>query len=449
MLGLHRFSPFMVRRASLVGYYPFIGRDSPEIDVIGGNSLTVTGTTASVSDPPTLWLPGQRRIFLPAQSVTVPAFSVPPSVVNVTENAYTLGFTATVASTFKAVAVRIGSTVPSKAQIKAGQDSTGAAALAAASEDVGTGAETTILGGALTRRGHDLHTLLTNVDGDSAIASIGNALMRPPAGWQYVSLVEPGGGWSDQSFPHGASPAAVTGDVLGVSAVTKAPGGLTVVIGSDGIMSYTGSASRQLVDADLYDVSTDSVSAVVEYDVNNQSPAVPTQTVVVNLTINVAMTPRDMRTDCSDPESDPLTATGTPPTGTSISNSIWSGTPTAAGTTVFAVTVTDSRQRSSVYNVQATVGGVAVPNVVNAPTYDVSQNDAITALEAAQLVAAVNNAYSTTVDAGFVMAQSPAATTVVAPGSTVVITVSLGDPPVGGPTRLAFGVPKDERRRSQ
>jgi hypothetical protein len=44
------FSPLCVRPGNLIGYWPIIGRYSPEIDVVGGNGLTVTGAT--VADHP-------------------------------------------------------------------------------------------------------------------------------------------------------------------------------------------------------------------------------------------------------------------------------------------------------------------------------------------------------------------------------------------------------------
>ena len=40
-------SPLLVRPGSLVAYWPLIGRFSPEVDVRGGNSATVTGATAA------------------------------------------------------------------------------------------------------------------------------------------------------------------------------------------------------------------------------------------------------------------------------------------------------------------------------------------------------------------------------------------------------------------
>lgn len=70
-----------------------------------------------------------------------------------------------------------------------------------------------------------------------------------------------------------------------------------------------------------------------------------------------------------------------------------------------------------------------VPDVDDPGT---SQAAAIALIEAEGLVASVLTAYSSTIPAGEVISQSPAAGTSVAPGSTVTITVSLGEAPQTG-----------------
>ena len=86
------------------------------------------------------------------------------------------------------------------------------------------------------------------------------------------------------------------------------------------------------------------------------------------------------------------------------------------------------------------VGFFAADEPVTVPDVDdpgTSQAAAISAIEAEGLVAAVVTAYSSTVPVGEVISQDPAAGSSVAPGSTVTITVSLGDQPQqeggGGP----------------
>jgi hypothetical protein len=91
---------------------------------------------------------------------------------------------------------------------------------------------------------------------------------------------------------------------------------------------------------------------------------------------------------------------------------------------------------------------VAVPDVDDPGT---SQAAAIALIEGATLVAAVVTAYSSTIPAGEVISQDPAAGTLVPPGSTVTITVSLGEAPAqdsgGGGFWHAYDHVAHERRR--
>lgn len=75
----------------------------------------------------------------------------------------------------------------------------------------------------------------------------------------------------------------------------------------------------------------------------------------------------------------------------------------------------------------ATDAAVTVPDVDDPGT---SQAAAVAAIEGVGLVASVVTAHSSTVPAGEVISQDPAAGSSVAPSSTVTITVSLGDAPV-------------------
>jgi len=61
-------SPLIIRPASLKSYVPFIGRNSPEIDIISGATYSVNGSpSASNSEPPQLWPPSRKKkpIYLP------------------------------------------------------------------------------------------------------------------------------------------------------------------------------------------------------------------------------------------------------------------------------------------------------------------------------------------------------------------------------------------------
>lgn len=60
-------SPLSIRPGALVAYWPFLGRDSPEIDVVGRYDLTVTNAAANAEEPRAPWS-SRGRIFLPASA---------------------------------------------------------------------------------------------------------------------------------------------------------------------------------------------------------------------------------------------------------------------------------------------------------------------------------------------------------------------------------------------
>ena len=55
------FSPLLIRPGNLISYWPIIGRTSPEIDIVGGNALTVNGS-APVSAHPRVFMPRRRQL---------------------------------------------------------------------------------------------------------------------------------------------------------------------------------------------------------------------------------------------------------------------------------------------------------------------------------------------------------------------------------------------------
>jgi hypothetical protein len=58
-------SPLAVRPGALVAYWPYMGRDTADIDIVGRFDLTNTSTTSGADEPRLLWMP-TRRIFIPA-----------------------------------------------------------------------------------------------------------------------------------------------------------------------------------------------------------------------------------------------------------------------------------------------------------------------------------------------------------------------------------------------
>ena len=71
-------SPLLVRPDALVGYWPVMGRTSPEVDIIGERHATLSGTPAQAAHPPMRY-PGQVQAWKYAAaggggSTAVPVF---------------------------------------------------------------------------------------------------------------------------------------------------------------------------------------------------------------------------------------------------------------------------------------------------------------------------------------------------------------------------------------
>lgn len=66
-------SPLLVRPQNLVFYVPYLGRDSSDIDIIGRNALTNTGTTSELSEPVVTGATNKNstKIFLPLNTGSV------------------------------------------------------------------------------------------------------------------------------------------------------------------------------------------------------------------------------------------------------------------------------------------------------------------------------------------------------------------------------------------
>lgn len=62
-------SPITVRPANQLHYYPIWGRNSPEIDLVGGNNLTVTGTTV-VAHPRVIYRRKRQAFNVAAAAAT-------------------------------------------------------------------------------------------------------------------------------------------------------------------------------------------------------------------------------------------------------------------------------------------------------------------------------------------------------------------------------------------
>ena len=79
MLMIGKLSPLRVRPQNLVFYAPYLGRNSPEIDIIGARALTVTGTTASAAEPAINLAKTARGIISGSSSAVPPPPPTPPA----------------------------------------------------------------------------------------------------------------------------------------------------------------------------------------------------------------------------------------------------------------------------------------------------------------------------------------------------------------------------------
>jgi hypothetical protein len=64
-------SPMRVRPQSLHAYFPFIGRNTNDIDIIRAKTFTATGTTASAEEPRLIWPRAQRRAFRAPEPISL------------------------------------------------------------------------------------------------------------------------------------------------------------------------------------------------------------------------------------------------------------------------------------------------------------------------------------------------------------------------------------------
>lgn len=63
------YSPLLVRPASLVAYWPLIGRMSPEIDLVGGFDMTLNGSPTTADHPPTIYYPVPDLMYISGPTI--------------------------------------------------------------------------------------------------------------------------------------------------------------------------------------------------------------------------------------------------------------------------------------------------------------------------------------------------------------------------------------------
>jgi hypothetical protein len=75
-MGQDRVSPLLIRPSALICYLPYMGRDTNEIDIVGGRVFTNSGSTLAPDDEPLIrqFATGRRKIFVPKYSTPVIEF---------------------------------------------------------------------------------------------------------------------------------------------------------------------------------------------------------------------------------------------------------------------------------------------------------------------------------------------------------------------------------------
>lgn len=274
-------------------------------------------------------------------SAAAPTFTVSPTVTAQTAVSYTLGYTASQPTTFYSVAYQPILSAPNCTQIQAGQNQTGVAALAAANEAV-TGADTTVLGSALSRPVHNIASCLHDAGGDSAVVTLTGKLLNAPSGKQHVLLASISvTSWLNEFNVTAIPPVAVADIVEYDLAVT--PGGGTISPDTAGDTHYAGTSARQRACYRIYDASLADWMAggggpcgagYGNLWFNNLLPIPPEpNAIVIFVPQGSPMDPVDLSPYCTDPENDAITVTNVSvlPPNLTIASSILQGTSTVRG----------------------------------------------------------------------------------------------------------------------
>lgn len=408
--------------------------------VTGVDTLTLTPTDVPVAATYDLYFVlsnaggDSSRQALAGEALDAPAFTVPATVTSQTSTVYTLGFTPDAACTIYGVAVVAGATAPSVAQIKAGQNGSGAAAKANNSKAV-TGADSFTLtpsdSPAFPR--YDLYCVLSGNTGDSARRTLASEYLDAPTGKNFATLTS-----LDATSPFYGTGAAIADTV--VIDTTTDPDAYVVTCAVDGTVSYVagGDDSRQLVDADVYDYSAGAYLGAGVLVFNNLAPDPGDVAFVAPLLYrkDVAISTLPLTDLAPDPELDTVvvTALDSLPAGLSITTSELVGTPTAYGETDTQIEWEDQYGATYVETVTIQVGDL-VPDVIGD-----AQATAVSAIEAvASLTTSVTTESSGSVASGNVISTDPVAGTLVASDAVIAVVVSSGSSLTITTTTLASG----------
>lgn len=354
----------------------------------------------------------------------LPAFTTPLTIASQTDTAYTTNAKVLDGpGTVDLVACAKDASPPTVSQVEA---RTGGCIVNGATDDA-TGAMTLTITGTIFPL-YDLYYVGSyGGQHEAAVHALADEYLDPPSGKQLETLASV----SATSFCNDITgPAPAAGDVVVIDLQTN-PGAQDVDIGNDCDLSFFSDGSRQSLVYTIYDASAAGYMAggpgTLYY--GDQVPACEGGQIEYVLDTGSAMVSEDLSARCPDAEGDTLTCSvtaGTPPTGTSVaSNCTWSGTATLEDEegVAFTVSVTDIAGESGTLNILAfPIDTIATPNVTQISVADVQS-----ILGAKFLTqGTATYAYSDSVSAGFVLAQSPLEGTEVEENTAVDITVSLG-----------------------
>jgi hypothetical protein len=290
------------------------------------------------------------------------AFSVTASVTAQDENDYTITKTLDGAGSCTAVACKKDATTPDVTETLAGYcDCSGACdggagdvAAVATVTDASCEAGTMTLGGSLTRPIHDNYVAGTYGSQPSDLTTLADEMLDAPTGYQYdllasVSATSPCKDLNDIPI----SPTIAAADVTKWPTTTS-PSGYAFTAGTDCETQYTDPAgTRQTATLDVYDTSAGDWMSGGPTTVyfNNSAPACTLANCEFDsgetLINGVAMTSVDTAawfSDVDTGDTSVITYSGDIPTNTSITDGVWTGTPScASGNTagLFTVTATD------------------------------------------------------------------------------------------------------------
>lgn len=247
-----------------------------------------------------------------------------------------------------------------------------------------------------------------------------------PAGFQYITI-DTSSGIPTESVFFGATPAVATGDIAIVPLQT--PTGYAITLFSNGLfeIAANGDGARQQFALDVWDVSLAGLYGSVFIYVNNTAPNIldPTNSTFI-CPLNVAVSV-DMSLLAADLEGAAILVTKTSSANPEIvmgSSTTLSFTPVTRGIFVETFNFADDTGENTNQSYVFVCGNVAVPLIIGSLAEDIGGVIAAAYLEE---TLSPSEAHTALYEAGVISLQSPAAGTLVPPGTILQYTISLGE----------------------